>query len=216
MRLTKIAFADKILPIGAEAIIQGISRSLKLKVIGEEMVKDLDGRVLYAFFHGRQFLLVFYMRKRNISLLSSLSRDGEIQARILKKFGYEIVRGSSAKGGVEGIIGLKRKVLQDYDIGLAVDGPQGPCYSVKDGIIFLAKKLSLYIVPLTSASFPAHIFKNAWDKYQIPYPFGKGVIIFGEPYKPKGEIEEEKENLKEILISLTKEAEEKAQGVHSS
>ncbi|MEW6481942.1 MAG: DUF374 domain-containing protein [bacterium] len=207
MRLTEIAFADKILPIGAEAIIQGISRSLKLKVMGKEMVKDLDRRILYAFFHGRQFLLVWYMRKRNIALLSSLSRDGEIQAKILKRFGYEIVRGSSAKGGAEGIIGLKNKVLQGFDIGLAVDGPKGPCYSVSDGVIFLAKKLNLYIVPLTSSSYPSYTFKNAWDKYQMPYPWSKAIILFGKPYKVEGEIEEEKESLKERLILLTEEAE---------
>ncbi|MEW6679915.1 MAG: DUF374 domain-containing protein [bacterium] len=207
MRLTEIAFADKILPIGAEAIIQGISKSLKLKVMGEEMVKDLDRRVLYAFFHGRQFLLVWYMRKRNIALLSSLSRDGEIQAKILKRFGYEIVRGSSARGGAEGIIGLKNKVLQGFDIGLAVDGPKGPCYSVSDGVIFLAKKLNLYIVPLTSSSYPSWTFKNAWDKYQMPYPWSKAIILFGKPYKVEGEIEEEKESLKERLILLTEEAE---------
>ncbi|MEW6104054.1 MAG: lysophospholipid acyltransferase family protein [bacterium] len=207
MRLTEIAFADKILPMGALAIIKGISNTLKLKVIGEEMVKDLDTRVLYAFFHGRQFLLVWYMRNKNITLLSSLSRDGEIQARILKRFGYEIIRGSSARKGAEGIIGLKNKVLQGFDVGLAVDGPRGPCYSIGDGVIYLAKKLSLYIVPLTSASYPSWTFKNAWDKYQMPCPFSKAIILFGKPYKVQGEIEEEKESLKERLILLTEEAE---------
>ncbi len=209
MKLTEIPLANRILPIVTEFIIKGINKSLRLKIVGEEGIKDLQGRKIYAFFHGMQFLLVWYLRKRNIALLSSLSRDGEIQARTLKRFGYEIVRGSSTRGGATSIIQLKKKVLEGYDLGLAVDGPQGPCYSIKDGIIFLAKKLGLYIVPLASFCNPSYTFKNAWDKYQMPYPCSKGVIIFGEPYKPEGEIEKEKEGLKEKLISLTKEADER-------
>lgn len=206
MRLLKIPFANRILPIAGLSVIKGIGKSSRLKVIGEDL--SLDGKILYAFFHGRQFLLVEYMRKRNIALLSSTSSDGEIQAGILKRFGYEIVRGSFRRKGVGGIIGLRNKVLEGFNIGLAVDGPQGPCWAVKDGIIFIAQKLGLYIVPITSGSSPSYTFKNAWDKYQIPYPFSKGIIIFGEPYKPKGEIAKEKEILSNTLISLTKRADE--------
>lgn len=208
MRLTEIPFANRILPIAGLSVIKGIGKSIRLKVIGEDLTQNLDGKILYAFFHGRQFLLVYYMRKRNIALLSSTSRDGEIQARTLKRFGYEIVRGSFKRQGAVGIIGLRKKVLEGFDIGLAVDGPQGPPFSVKDGIIFIAQKLGLYIVPLASSSFPSYTFKNAWDKYQIPYPFSKGIIVFGKPYKPSGEIAREKEILSDALISLTKKADE--------
>lgn len=206
MRLTEIPFANSILPIASQALIKWIGKSMRLKVIGEERIGTGDSKKLYAFFHGRQFLLVFYMRKRNVAILSSTSRDGEIQARILKRFGYEIVRGSSKRGGASSIINLRKKVLEGFDIGLAVDGPRGPCYSVKDGIIFIAKKLGLYIVPITSSSTPSYTFKNAWDKYLLPYPFSQGIIIFGKPYKVNGEIEEEKRILKETLVSLTNEA----------
>jgi len=208
MGFLKVQWADRILPILASGVIKGIGKSIRLKTLGEEMIKGLDAKILYAFFHGRQFLLVWYMRKRNIALLSSTSRDGEIQARILKRFGYEIARGSSTRGGVSGIIGLKKRVESGYDIGLAVDGPTGPCYSVKDGVIFLAKKLGLYIAPLTSSSNPSWTFENAWDKYKMPYPFSKGIILFGKPYKPEGELQEEKERLSDVLISLTKMADE--------
>lgn len=206
MRLTEIPFANRILPIASSSIIKTIGKSMRLKVIGEEGINIGSNKKLYAFFHGRQFLLVWYMRKRNITILSSTSSDGEIQARTLRRFGYEIVRGSFKREGASSIIRLRKKVLEGFDIGLAVDGPTGPCYVVKDGIIFIAKKLGLYIVPITSSSSPSYTFNNAWDKYLLPYPFSKGIIIFGKPYKPSGEIEGEKSTLSHILISLTEDA----------
>jgi hypothetical protein len=209
MKLVKIPFAKQILPKFAFSLIQGIGRTVRLKVIGEERINELKEKgesLLYAFWHGRQFLLVYYMQKRKISLLSSFSADGEIQARTLSLFGYDIVRGSSARGGAKGLFGLTKKVSAGYDIALAADGPTGPVYSVKDGVIFLAKKQSMWIVPLTSSSRPSHIVRSAWDRYLLPAPFSSGVVMFGEPYKPLAEIEEEKENLKRALDALTRDA----------
>lgn len=210
MKLLKLPFAKKILPCLASLLIRGISRTTHLKIEGEEEIDKLrlnKERLLYVFWHGRQFLLVWYIQRKNpISLLSSLSSDGEIQARILAKFGYDIVRGSSAKGGVSGLLGLKERVLSGNDIGLAADGPRGPAYLVKDGIIFLAKKLNMWIAPLTSSSHRGWIMKNAWDEYLLPVPGSRAIIKFGKPYKPEGGISEETNILKERLDLLTKEA----------
>ena len=193
----------------ASLFIRGISRTTRLSIEGEEEIDGLRAnseKLLYVFWHGRQFLLVWYLQRKNpISLLSSLSMDGEIQARILTKFGYNIVRGSSAKGGASGLLGLKERVSLGNDIGLAADGPKGPAYLVKNGVVFLAKKLNMWIVPLTSSSHPCWIMRNAWDEYLLPAPGAKAIIKFGKPYKLEGEIEEEVKILKEKLDILTKE-----------
>ncbi|MEK9150172.1 MAG: DUF374 domain-containing protein [Candidatus Desantisbacteria bacterium] len=210
MKLHKLPFVKNILPQVASLFIRGISRTTHLAIEGEEEIDRLrlnKERLLYVFWHGRQFLLVWYIQRKNpISLLSSLSSDGEIQAQILAKFGYNIVRGSSAKGGASGLLGLKERVFLGDDVGLAADGPKGPAYFVKDGIIFLAKKLNMWIVPLTSSSHPCWTMKKAWDEYLLPTPGAKAIIKFGKPYKPEGEIEEEAKILKEKLDTLTKEA----------
>ena len=198
MKLQRLPLAKNILPSIASLLIRGISRTTKLTVDGEEEVDRLrlnKERLLYVFWHGRQFLLVWYIQRKNpISLLSSLSSDGEIQARILAKFGYNIVRGSSAKGGVLGLLGLKERVLSGYDIGLAADGPKGPAYLVKDGVVFLAKKLNMWIVPITSSSHPCFLMKKAWDEYLLPAPGAKAIIKFGKPYKPEGDLFRKRKN----------------------
>ncbi len=210
MKLHKLPLVQNILPSIASLLIRGISRTTRLTVEGEEEIDRLRAdkeRLLYVFWHGRQFLLVWYIQRKNpISLLSSLSSDGEMQAQILAKFGYDIVRGSSDRGGVSGLLGLKERVFSGNDIGLAADGPKGPAYFVKDGIIFAAKKFNMWIVPLTSSSYPNWTMKKAWDEYLLPVPGSRAIIKFGKPYKPEGETSEETKILKERLDTLTKEA----------
>jgi lysophospholipid acyltransferase (LPLAT)-like uncharacterized protein len=93
------------------------------------------------------------MAKRKATIMSSLSRDGELQAHILAGFGYRIVRGSASRGGARGLIGMKRGMRDGYHAGLAVDGPKGPIHEVKPGVIYLAKKTGAPVIPvLTSAN----------------------------------------------------------------
>lgn len=202
-----------IIPLLAYLIVKLLNKTLKVKVIGEDKVNQLkqEGkRLIYAFWHGKQFMLVPYMANRQIAVMVSLSRDGEYQSRILKRFGCRIHRGSYTKGGVRGLLGLIRDMRAGYDSGFAVDGPTGPIYEPKEGIIFLAKKEKGCIIPLTASSKKRWILEKAWDKFQIPYPFTQGIIIFGEPYQISKEkdITQECERLKEKLNAITKEADE--------
>jgi len=202
-----------IIPLLVYLIIKLLHQTLRLKVIGEENVKQLkqEGkRLIYAFWHGRQSMLVPYMANRQIAVLVSLSRDGEYQSRILKKFGYRVCRGSDTKGGIKGLVALMKELRAEYDLGFAVDGPTGPIYEPKEGVIFSAKKGKGYLVPITASSKKKWILEKAWDKFQIPYPFTEGIIIFGQPYQVDNEkdIKQGCEKLKGKLNAITKEADE--------
>jgi len=210
LKQTKEKILHVILPLLAVIFIRLLFRTIRLRVVGEELLEGISGGVIYAFWHGQQFLLVPYMSQRDIILMSSLSNDGEYQARILQRFGYKIVRGSSAKGGMRGLIGLIKGIRDGHDCGLAVDGPTGPIYEPKEGIIALARKTGASIVPLSSASRHKWTFEAAWDKYILPKPFSRGVIAFGQPYKPEKNtsVQQECDILRERLNALSSEAEE--------
>ncbi|MEW6097469.1 MAG: lysophospholipid acyltransferase family protein [bacterium] len=202
-----------IIPLLVYLIAKLVNKTLRLKVIGEDNVKRLkqEGKkMIYAFWHGRQFMLVPYMGNRQIAAMTSLSREGEYHSKILKRFGYRVHRGSYTRGGVRGLLGLIKEIRAGYDTGFAVDGPTGPIYEPKEGIIFLAKKEDGYIVPLTASAKKKWIFKKAWDKFQLPYPFTQGIIIFGNPYHVSKEKDTKQEckKLKEKLDAITKKAEE--------
>lgn len=148
---------------------------------------------IYAFWHGRQFLLLFTHRHTGIVLPSSESRDGAIQAMILKRFGYGVVRGSSKRKGAQALLGLVESLRSGKTIGLAVDGPRGPLYEVKPGLTYLAGKINKPIVPVVTSAKRFWILERIWDKYLLPVPFTRGVVMYGEPIWVSGTAEHELE-----------------------
>ncbi len=145
---------------------------------------------IYAFWHGRQFLLLYTHRHAGTVLPSSESRDGEIQAMILKRFGYGVVRGSSKRKGAQALLGLVENLRSGKTIALAVDGPRGPLYEVKPGITYLAGKLNKVIVPVVTSANRFWILEKIWDKYLLPVPFTRGVVLYGEPIAVTGTSED--------------------------
>ncbi len=129
------------IPPVVRAIFRTVTATLRVRSEGIEHLDSLEasgGRAVLAFFHGRQFLLAGYLLGRKLTVLSSLSRDGEMQARVMSGLGYAVVRGSASKGGARGLIGLKRKMDEGYHATFAVDGPRGPLHEVKPGAFYLA------------------------------------------------------------------------------
>lgn len=174
-----------------------INRAIPEKIAAE------GKNYIYAFWHGRQFLLLYNHKKAGIILPSSESRDGEIQARILKRFGYGVVRGSSKRKGDRALLGLVDGMRKGKTIALAVDGPRGPIYEVKQGITYLAGKLNKPIVPVSTGAKRFWILEKIWDKYLLPVPFTRGVVIYGDPIIVRGTGEEELESSsKELAIAL--------------
>ncbi len=153
-------------------------------MLGLERLDELERagkRGVLAFFHGRQFLLVHRLRMRRIGIMSSLSRDGELQARTLAGLGYALVRGSSSAGGARALIGMKRLMEEGHHATFAVDGPRGPLHEVKPGVVYLAKKAASPVIPLISSADRGWVFHRAWDRYLLPKPFSRGVVLLGEP-----------------------------------
>jgi hypothetical protein len=150
------------------------------------------------------------MANQQMAVMTSLSQDGEYLSRIFKRFRYRVHRGSYMRGGVRGLLGLIKDIKAGYDVGFAVDGPTGPIYEPKEGIIFFAKKTQCYIVPFTASSKNPWIFKKAWDKFMMPKPFSQSIIIFDTPYlvDKEADIVTECRKLKEKLDTITKQANE--------
>jgi lysophospholipid acyltransferase (LPLAT)-like uncharacterized protein len=204
---------SKILPSLSRACITMLSGSLRIQSKGEKYIKEVNKEkrpIVFVFWHGRQFIFVNYMAHKNICIMSSTSRDGILQANILKKFGYEIIYGSSAKSPVRALVGSIKKIRMGFNVAFAVDGPTGPIHKVKPGALFLAKKTNGVIIPGTFFAFPA-ITLGAWDKYLLPLPFSRAIILFGKPFYPLPSlndniIEKECVYIEEMLNEMTAKA----------
>jgi lysophospholipid acyltransferase (LPLAT)-like uncharacterized protein len=140
--------------------------------------------VIYAFLHGQQLPLLNYPRARATAALVSRSRDGGLQARVLGRLGFGIVRGSSSSGGASALASCLEWLRSGRSLALAVDGPRGPAGASKPGVIFLAERTRAPIVPVACAASRGARLASAWDGFLLPAPFALTCIIAGRPYRP--------------------------------
>lgn len=134
---------------------------------------------IYCFWHNRLLGLAFTERKKNVGILISSHFDGEIIARIVKRMGYHPLRGSSTRGGTSGLLSMLRNEDVWY-LAITVDGPRGPRGVVKPGVIFLAAKSGLEIVPVSCDTNRKWVLPS-WDNFQIPKPFARVKVSMGNP-----------------------------------
>ena len=172
------------------------------------MELDRNRRVIYAFWHNQQmFLLYPYRKKGKICVLVSMSKDGEYMARALPKFKMKAMRGSTTRGGYSALRGLMDIAEAGYCPAITPDGPRGPVYNAHSGIIYLAQKTRLPILPAGVACSNKFSVKS-WDKFQVPLPFGRCAIVYGEPVwvGEADDIETARQKLTNILNEATAHA----------
>ncbi len=203
----------KILSFIGWTLISLWSRTIRIRFVNREVPDGLrrDGRnFIYAFWHGRQFLLFHAHRDSGVVIPASESRDGEIQAGILARFGFGVVRGSSKRKGNRAALGLVEALRGGKSIAIAVDGPRGPVYEVKQGVTYLAGKLDKPIVPVTVGARRAWVLERIWDKYLLPRPFTRCLVLYGRPLSVTGtgedELEGKRRELETALNDLMAEA----------
>jgi lysophospholipid acyltransferase (LPLAT)-like uncharacterized protein len=107
-------------------------------------------------------------------------RDGEIIARIVERFGFFGVRGSSSRGGVRALLEGVQVLKRGADMAITPDGPRGPRHSFAPGALVLAHRAGVPVVSLV-----AHVDRTwrlrSWDGFEIPKPFARITIEYGEP-----------------------------------
>ena len=131
------------LSLGAAWLIRGLRASVRLRHHGDAAVRaweEAGERFILAFWHRHLLLMPYAYRGRRISVLISRSRDGELIARTVARFGIHAARGSSGpahKGGAAGLRELLRKAREGYDLAFTPDGPRGPLGAVQPGVILV-------------------------------------------------------------------------------
>lgn len=190
-------------------IIKLLSLTIKVRVINDSSWKSFKN-VIFAFWHGEQFILYHQHRKQKVAIMTSLSRDGELQSGILSNFGYSVVRGSSSRGGATALIEMLKVLKKGSSVAFAVDGPRGPVYEVKPGVIYLSQKTQIPIIPIAVKYSKAIKLSRTWDQYNLPLPFSTATVIYGKPFYVLQDLPEEMikakcEELKDIIFSLKAE-----------
>jgi lysophospholipid acyltransferase (LPLAT)-like uncharacterized protein len=135
-------------------------------------------RTIYVFWHRAVFLATYFYRRHGIRVMTSSSFDGEYIARIIEKFGYLAVRGSSSRGAVRALLGMHTEVEAGHSVAFTIDGPKGPLYVAKPGPVLLARNTQAPIMPFYIAAESAWVLKS-WDRFVIPKPFSRVHVRVG-------------------------------------
>lgn len=152
---------------------------------------DVTGRFLYAVWHDVLFFPLLMAKPQNMSALASRHQDGSYVAEILRLLNVQPFRGSTARGGAQAVRQLLG-VAQQLHITLTPDGPRGPRREMKDGIVFLASRTGLGIVPAAFSCRRGLRIQGTWTDMLLPLPFTTTYCLLGEPiYVPSEMTREE-------------------------
>jgi lysophospholipid acyltransferase (LPLAT)-like uncharacterized protein len=173
-----------------------------------------DEHYIFAFWHEYLLLPAYHYGRPDILVLISQHADGELIAQICRRLGFGLVRGSTTRGGVEAV----RRMLQagqSAHLAITPDGPRGPRRQVQPGLIYVAARTGLPIVPI-GFGFQRTWRLKSWDRFALPRPWSLGICITGEPIRvpadaQKDELDHYRNLVEEAMSQATALAEECAQ-----
>lgn len=191
--------------------IRAMGRTWRFQTIGQhhlDEARKVSPILIFSFWHGRMLPMSYYARGWGIHVLASEHSDGELMGRTIRNLGFGHVRGSSTRGGARGLRGMVAKLRDGYDLGLTVDGPKGPRFVVKPGVVEIAKISGAAVVPVTTSSARRWVF-SSWDAFELPKPFTRVGVRFGRAvFVPAaatpGELEEKRLEVEKVLNEITR------------
>jgi lysophospholipid acyltransferase (LPLAT)-like uncharacterized protein len=153
-------------------------------ILGKSVTENYIG----ALWHNRLLIFPLVLRRffpnRQGAALISASRDGDLLADAIRRFGYDVVRGSSSRLGASAILQLTEMLESGRDVVITPDGPRGPVYELGPGIVFLAGKTGAPVLPM-NLEYSRCWRVGSWDRFIIPQPFSKVRVLINQPQRVK-------------------------------
>ena len=164
-------------------LIQTLCKTLRIQTIGSESINSFikeKGNFVLAFWHGTMVIPWFAHRNLNLLAIISQSKDGDLLAKILRKWKYKVVRGSSSKGGEVALQIMIDHAKHECAVAITPDGPRGPNFKMKAGAVITAKKSGVPLV-LVGVGYKSKTKLHSWDNFEVPLPFSKVQLVYSEP-----------------------------------
>jgi lysophospholipid acyltransferase (LPLAT)-like uncharacterized protein len=161
-------------------VILLLGKTLQFESRGAEHLEEVyraGHRAILTFWHNRILGATYYYRRRGIVVMSTYNFDGEYTSRCIQMMGYRSVRGSSTRGGYQGLLDMVKVMKEGVDAGFSIDGPHGPLYQAKVGPVLLARKTGGGILCFHLSYEKKWVIRGSWDQFQIPKPFNRVLLI---------------------------------------
>ena len=161
--------------------IRLIGPTLRVCISREEGAQETVGQrpLILNFWHAGIIPATYFFRNLGIRVMSSNSYDGEYMGRIIHKFGFVAVKGSSSRNAVRALLGLRRALKEGWSVAFSIDGPRGPRHQVKPGPVTLARSSGVPLTMFHIVIDRAWVL-NTWDRLIIPKPFSRVLLRFGK------------------------------------
>ncbi len=139
------------------------------------------GPYLYAFWHQDVVALTARYAGPHLCTMISEHADGQLITEAGRHLRMKTVAGSSTRGGIRA---LRQMLRQKGPVSLVItpDGPRGPVHEVKMGVVYLASRSGLPIVPI-GVGYRRAWRMRTWDGLVIPWPCGKIYCVGGAPIR---------------------------------
>jgi lysophospholipid acyltransferase (LPLAT)-like uncharacterized protein len=201
--------------------IRVIGPTLRVCVSREEGAQETVQQrpLIGSFWHACIIPATYMCRNLGVRVMSSNSYDGEYMGRIIRKFGFVAVKGSSSRNAVRALLGLRRALQDGWAVAFTLDGPRGPRYKVKPGPVALARSSGVPMTMFHMAVDRAWVL-NSWDRMMIPKPFSRVLVRFGKLIDvPRNasdaDLERYQQELQDSLDRVRKFAEENVKKISS-
>ncbi|MDH5310988.1 MAG: DUF374 domain-containing protein [Gammaproteobacteria bacterium] len=188
------------------------------KLIGEDVIdRMVSNDKVYApvYWHQHTLLCLMLMRrllKRGFraGFIITPSVDGEVPAKVARRWGAVAIRGSAAKTGALALRDMHAVMQHGVSVVTAADGPLGPKAHFKLGVVLMARIGGAPMIPIACAADRAW-YLDRWDDFLIPKPFSRIVLAVGEPYEiPRGgsmeELEKHRQHMENAVNSLIEQS----------
>ncbi len=177
---------NKILTTLAYFLARLLGATYKFKYINSEYIEEAKknsqtNSYIFALWHQGLISALFSHSHPPHLIIVSSSKDGDIITHTIEKLGHATARGSSTRGGGSALFKMIKLIKRkSYPCAITIDGPKGPKYKCKPGIIELSNVTKTPIVPL-GFKYSRYWEFNSWDKFKLPKPFSEIQVIYGKP-----------------------------------
>ena len=161
----------------AYQLVSVIGRTLRLEL--KDFPAD-PANSIFCGWHGKSFIFASTFRRLGYWVIISQSKDGDMQNVVFQRLGFNVIRGSTGRGGVRAAIEAIRKLKERGTMAMTPDGPKGPSGVVQGGVMFMAHKSGAALITVGIAA-KRRLVAKSWDRYIIPHPFSRAIMIAGEP-----------------------------------
>lgn len=166
-------------------LVRVLGWTWRVRFLNRDVRDELERRgeqFIYVLWHGQLLPLLWAHRHRNIAVIISEHRDGELIARVARSLGFRTVRGSTTRGAARALLAASREVEEGHCLAITVDGPRGPARVVAPGALVIAQRTAAPMLPACAGASRAWRLKS-WDRFLIPKPFARVVVAYGAPIR---------------------------------